>query len=285
MKVAVIGANGQLGTDVVAAYIRAGYEVVALTHKDIEITDQDDVRHVLATVKPAIIINTAAFHNVPICEKDQQSAYRVNAIAPQFIAQAAEDLQAKFIQYSTDYVFDGTKKAPYLESDYCNPLNVYGISKLAGESMALNYCSRCFVIRISGIYGKVPSRAKGGNFITTMLKLAREKSEVKVVTDEVLTPTPTSQIAFNTLQLSQTNSFGLYHMTSEGHVSWYEFARVIWDHLHIQTPLYPTSVHEFAPPVKRPFYSVLENQKLKTIGCHFMNDWKSDLINHLNTLE
>lgn len=282
MKIAIIGANGQLGTDL-NEVLSAGHDVVRLNHEDIEITDIDSVQSVLSSIKPAIVLNTAAYHIVPEAEKFPEKAFRINGIGALNLAKVCQDLDSKLVHYSTDYVFDGEKQKPYTEEDRPNPLSVYANTKLAGEYFALNYSDKSFVIRVSGIYGKVPCRAKGGNFITTMIKLAKEKPEVRVVDDEILTPTPTIEIAKNTAQLIATDAFGLYHMTCEGQVSWYEFAKVIWETLQLKTPLYPASVKDFPLVVKRPFYSVLENQGLKKIGINNMPDWKEGLLNFLKS--
>jgi dTDP-4-dehydrorhamnose reductase len=281
MKVAIIGSNGQLGSDLVKVFSQK-HEVIALNHSDIEVTNIDSVKSTLNAIKPSVVINTSAYHNVPLCEQNQDMAFSVNGKGALNLAKICTDINARFVHYSTDYVFDGAKKQPYIETDYCNPLNVYAVTKLAGENFALNYASQPYVIRVSGIYGSVPCRAKGGNFITTMLKLAKEKPEVKVVDDEILTPTPTMDIAENTLQLVSKDAYGLFHMTCEGQCSWYEFAKTIWEVLQLKTPLYPTTVKEFAAPVKRPFYSVLENSHLKAINCNFFKDWKTSLIQFLN---
>jgi dTDP-4-dehydrorhamnose reductase len=280
MKIAVIGANGQLGSDLVSTLAKE-HEVVGLNHSDIEITDIDNVKEVISAVKPAILINTAAYHVVPEAEKFPDKAFQVNGTAALNLAKTCQDMNIRLVHYSTDYVFDGAKRRPYTEDDRPNPLNVYANTKLSGESFALNYCDHSFVIRVSGIYGKVPCRAKGGNFVTTMLKLAKEKPEVRVVDDEVLTPTSTLSIAENTSQLIKTDAFGLYHMSCEGEVSWYEFAKTIWDVLKIETPLYAASVKDFPLTVKRPFYSVMENQRLNAIGLNLMPQWRESLIDFL----
>lgn len=280
MKVAVIGANGQLGTDLIET-LSSVHEVVGLTHSDIEITDIDNVKKVITAIKPDILLNTAAYHIVPEAEKFPDKAFNVNGTAVLNMAKVCQDSKTTFVHYSTDYVFDGAKQSPYTEDDRPNPLNVYGNTKLSGEYFALNYSDKSFVIRVSGIYGKVPCRAKGGNFITTMLKLAKEKPEVRVVNDEVLTPTPTLEIAKTTQALLNTDAYGLYHMSCEGEVSWYEFARTIWDTLKLQTPLYPASVKDFPLVVKRPFYSVLQNCKLNKTVKNEMPNWKNALQNFL----
>ncbi|HWC54762.1 MAG TPA: dTDP-4-dehydrorhamnose reductase [Chitinophagaceae bacterium] len=280
MKIAVIGANGQLGSDLVLEF-SSEHQVTSLTHDDIEITNIDNVKKVLSTAKPEILINTAAYNKVPEAEKFPEEAFRINALGTLNLAKICQDEKIRFLHYSTDYVFDGKKLKHYIEDDLPNPLNVYGNTKLSGEYFALNYCEHSFVVRVSGIYGKVPSRSKGSNFISSILKLAAEKPEVKVVNDEVLTPTSTLSIAKNTKELIQTEAYGLYHMSCEGEVSWYEFAKTIWTELNIKTPLYPVSVKDFPQVVKRPFYSVLENFKLKALGINKMPDWKEALLNFL----
>lgn len=277
MKVAIIGANGQLGTDLVQVCSQQGYEVIALTHADIAIEDFENVRQVLTNCRPDMVLNTAAYHVTQQCEAHVETAFAVNAQGALNVAKAAEDLKIVSVYYSSDYVFDGAKHAPYLETDRPNPLNVYAASKLAGEYFTLNYHPQSFVIRISGLYGKIPCRAKGGNFITTMLRLAKEKPEVRVVTDEILTPTPTHEIARKTLSLLKTEQYGLYHLTCEGACSWYEFAREIFTALNLHTPLYEASVADFPAGVKRPLYSVLENSRFNAVGPERMPHWKDAL--------
>ena len=282
MKIAVIGANGQLGTDLLEVLSKE-HDVIGLNHSDIEITEIDSVKNALSAIRPAIVLNTAAYHIVPEAEKFPAKAFQINGIGTMNLAKVCQDLDTRLVHYSTDYVFDGKKQKPYTEDDRPNPLGVYANTKLSGEYFALNYCDRSYVIRVSGIYGKVPCRAKGGNFITTMIKLANEKPEVRVVNDEILTPTPTYHIAKNTAALIGKDAFGLYHMSCEGEVSWYEFAKVIWETLQLKTPLYPASVKDFPLVVKRPFYSVLENKNLNKLGINEMPEWKEALVQFLKS--
>ena len=282
MKLAIIGANGQLGTDL-SEVLSSRHDVTSLNHSDIEIIDVNSVRNVLSSIKPAIVLNTAAYHIVPEAEKFPEKAFQINGIGALNLAKVCQELNIRLVHYSTDYVFDGEKQKPYTEDDRPNPLSVYANTKLSGEYFVLNYCEKSYVIRVSGIYGKVPCRAKGGNFVTTMIKLAKEKPEVRVVNDEILTPTPTYHIAKNTAALIGTDAFGLYHMSCEGEVSWYEFAKVIWETLQLKTPLYPASVKDFPLVVKRPFYSVLENKNLNKLGINEMPEWKVALIQFLKS--
>ncbi|MBN1319896.1 MAG: dTDP-4-dehydrorhamnose reductase [Thermoleophilia bacterium] len=283
MKAVVIGGNGQLGTDIVLECQRRGWEVLPLTHNDIQVEDPDSVRRVLNEIVPGVVFNTAAFHNVPQCETNPERAFRVNSVGSLNVTQASEAIGAISIYYSTDYVFDGSAQRPYREEDMPNPLNVYGDSKLAGEYCALNYTSRGLAVRVSGIYGKVPSRAKGGNFITTMVQAAREKPQVKVVDDERLSPTPTAEIARASIDLIEAGGTGLYHMVSDGDCSWYEFAKQIFATLGLETPLVPCASQEFPSPVRRPSYSVLENRRMGALGLPPMPDWQTSLIRFLKS--
>jgi len=278
-RVVVIGATGQLGSDVVEAF-RAD-AVTGLAHDDLEITDGEAVRSTLERVRPELVVNAAAFHNVPRCETEEARAFAVNAIAPRQLARACTALGARLVHVSTDYVFDGGKCAPYVETDRPNPLNVYAISKLAGEYGVLNDGGSHQVVRSSGLYGVRPCRAKGGNFIDTMFKLAAERPEVRVVNDEVLTPTFTHDLAAQIRTLAREAAPGLYHATNEGSCSWYEFARAIFDLAELKTPLLPTSVKEFASPVRRPTYSVLENAALRASGLGTMRPWREALEDYL----
>lgn len=275
----MIGASGQLGHDVVEQF--AGHDVVGLTHEQIELTDAAAVRPTLEALRPRIVVNAAAFHNVPRCESEEAMAFAVNAVAPRHLARACSALGARLVHVSTDYVFDGTKGAPYVESDRPNPLNVYAISKLAGEHAVLADGGDHQVVRSSGLYGMRPCRAKGGNFIDTMFRLARERPEVRVVSDEILTPTCTADLAAQIRLLALEGPPGLFHATGQESCSWYEFARVIFDVGGLSTPLEPTTVSAFPSPVRRPTYSVLDNAALRAAGLDRMRHWRAALEDYL----
>lgn len=278
-RVAVIGSSGQLGSDLVEAF--AGEDVHGLDHQQLEIRDPAAVDAVLQRLRPAIVVNTAAVHNVPRCETDPADAFAANAIAPGHLARACAAVGARLVHVSTDYVFDGAKHAPYVESDRPNPLNVYGNSKLAGEYAVLNADGGHQVVRSSGLYGVRPCRAKGGNFIDTMFRLAGERDEVRVVNDEVLTPTFTADLAAQIRVVALEGAPGLYHATNQGSCSWFEFAQLIFELGRLRTPLLSTSVAEFAAPVKRPFYSVLDNAALRAAGLDRMRAWRDALTDYM----
>jgi dTDP-4-dehydrorhamnose reductase len=281
MKLVIIGSNGQLGTELCRQYSGKA-SVTGLTHADLEIADPVSVSEAIGRYGPDVVINTAAYHNVPKCEEYPVEAMKINGLGALNLAKVCADSGSALVHISTDYVFDGVKGEPYVESDPPNPLNVYAASKLAGEYFVRNYIERFYILRVSGIYGSTPCRAKGGNFITTMIRAAKERDVVRVVDDEVLTPTPVSDIAANLWSLIQGEAYGHYHMTAEGKCSWYEFAEVIFDELKLGTPLEACRVRDFPMTVKRPTYSVLENHNLKSAGLNQMHHWRESLIKFLS---
>jgi dTDP-4-dehydrorhamnose reductase len=221
-------------------------------------------------------------HHVDKCESDPMGAFDNNAIGAKNVAEWAKRADAAVAYVSTDYVFDGKKGAPYLEVDAAAPLNAYGITKLAGEHFTAAIAPKYFVLRVSAIYGQQPCRAKGGlNFVELMLKLSRERDELRVVDDEFVTPTPTTQIADQLVALSRSTNYGLYHGTAEGSCSWYEFAREIFRATGTNIRLEKARPGEFPAKVSRPKYSVLENQALKTTQLNVFTDWRDGLDGYL----
>jgi dTDP-4-dehydrorhamnose reductase len=286
VKVAVIGANGQLGADICRALEASSHEVHMLTHQEIEIAEAQSVSDVLMAASPDVIVNTAAMHNVEQCELEPSRAFAVNAIGVRNLARYCEGNGTYLLHISTDYVFDGTKNAPYVESDAPLPLNVYGNSKLAGEYFARTCCREGAVLRVSGVYGKNPCRAKGGlNFVRLMLKLANERPEIRVVDDEIFTPTYSADIARQIEKLLRTRLPGLFHGTAQGACSWYEFAHYIFERSGIRANLQKARPGEFPAKVARPGYSVLENAGLKKFGLDVMPPWQDGLERYLLELE
>ena len=284
MNVAVIGANGQLGSDLVAAFSDAGDTVAALTHTDIEITNAESVSAALERVQPQVVVNTAAMHNVESCEREPEKAFAVNAIGAKNLASAARQAGAVLMHVSTDYVFDGSKGSPYVEEDAPRPLNAYGITKVAGEHFVRATTDKHFVIRSSGLYGTAPCRAKGGlNFVELMLKLAKERGEVKVVDNEFVTPTSTAELARQIVRMSRSDCYGLYHATAEGSCSWHEFAREIFALTDTPVRLKVAAPGEFPAKVARPTYSVLENRALKNKGLNIFRPWQEALRDYLGS--
>ncbi|HKN70081.1 MAG TPA: dTDP-4-dehydrorhamnose reductase [Terriglobales bacterium] len=285
MNIAVIGSNGQLGSDVVRVLVHQGEDVYSLTHADIEVSSLESVADCLRSKRPEIVINTAAMHHVENCEQEPGKAYAVNAVGARNLATVTRDLGAVLIHVSTDYVFDGKKDEPYVENDIPLPLNVYGNSKLAGEYFARTLNSKHFVLRTSALYGKHPCRAKGGqNFVDLMLRLARERGRVRVVDSEFVSPTPTVDVARQIAAITRCDAYGLYHATAEGGCSWYEFAREIFSVAEIEVKLEAASPSEFPAKVSRPRYSVLENRGLKGLRLNQFEPWQVGLRRYVSQI-
>jgi len=282
MKIAVIGANGQLGHDVVRAFTDQGDEVRALTHEDIELSSLESVAAGLRLAQAEVVVNTAAMHHVESCEQQPGRAHEVNVVGARNLATATRDLGSVLIHISTDYVFDGTKGQPYVESDEPSPLNVYGRTKFEGEQLVQAINSKHYVLRTAALYGSHPCRAKGGqNFVDLMLRLARERGRVRVVDNEFTSPTATVDLARQIAALSRSDRFGLYHATAEGSCSWYEFAREIFRVAGVSVTLEAAAPNEFPAKVPRPAYSVLENRGLKAHNLNLFRPWQEGLSNYL----
>jgi dTDP-4-dehydrorhamnose reductase len=283
MRIAVIGSNGQLGHDVVRAFAEQRDEVRALTHEDIELSSLESVAACLRATRAEVVVNTAAMHNVESCEQQPGRAQEVNVVGARNLATATRDLGSVLIHVSTDYVFDGAKGTPYVESDEARPLNVYGRTKLEGEQFAQDINPKCFVLRTAALYGNHPCRAKGGqNFVDLMLRLARERGRVRVVDNEFTSPTATADLARQIASLSRSDAYGLYHATAEGSCSWYEFAREIFRMADVPVTLEVASPNEFPAKVPRPAYSVLENRKLKSQNLNLFRPWQDGLHAYLS---
>ncbi len=285
MKIALTGADGQLGSDISSVLKNDGFDVAPLTIKDVDIADRDSIRSVINTnLAPDMVINTAAFHHVEVCEKDPIKSFKVNGLGAANLAYACSKLQIPLLHISTDYVFDGTKKKPYMESDIPNPLNVYANSKLSGEYLVSSILKKFYILRLSGIYGKNICMDKGYNFVDKILKIGEEKGEVKVVDDEILTPTFTEEISTQIVHMIKENAeYGLYHVSAEGECSWYEFAKEIFRIKDNGVKVNKAAPGEFSGGVKRPDYSVLENKHLKDQELNIMTHWKSGLKKYITS--
>jgi dTDP-4-dehydrorhamnose reductase len=285
-RVLVLGATGQLGADVVDAFGSAGWDVVGLGHSDVDVADGPAVLAAVAAAHPSLVVNTAAFHHLDRCEEDQASAYAVNAIGARNVAAAATDTGAVLIHISTDYVFDGAKGSPYDERDLPGPLNVYGASKLAGEHLVAAICPRSFVVRTSGLYGPRPCRAKGGlNFPRLMLKLAGEQGQLTVVTDEVVGPTYTPDLACQLVALSASKAYGVIHATGVGEVSWHAFAQETLRHAGVSgVPVHRATTTTMVRKVRRPACSILAHRRLQELDIMVMRPWQEALAEYVASL-
>lgn len=280
MKILVTGCQGQLGRELCRQLEarnrkRQEFYVVATDVDTLDITDAQQVKNVVEREKPDVIINTAAYTKVDACETDEQTAFRVNAHGARNLAVAAFNIGAKILQVSTDYVFPGTGNTPLREYDPINPLNIYGKSKAMGEQLVMATNPRHFILRTAWLYGD------GTNFVRTILKLAKEQEELRVVNDQVGTPTSTVDLARCILALIQTDYYGIYHGTCEGACTWYEFAKRILKLKGINKKIKPVRTEELNLPAKRPAYSVLDNFMLKIIGLNTFRSWEQALAEYL----
>ncbi len=282
MKIAVIGAGGQLGTDLCRQI--ASPDLIALFHKDIEITDMASARKALRENKPDVIVNTAAFVRVDDCEVYPDRCFQINALGARNVTVVAEEIGAKVIYISSDYVFGGEggkRETPYTEFDTAVPLNTLGRAKVAGEDFVKHLCPRHFIIRVSGLYGTAGSSGKGGNFIETILKLARERNELRVVNDQVTTPTYTKDLARKILELTATDYYGTFHITNKGSCSWHTFAQNIVTLANIKIPVIPITSDMYPQKAKRPGYSAMDNYHLRLLGMDDMRPWEMALREYM----
>jgi dTDP-4-dehydrorhamnose reductase len=286
-RVALIGSNGQLGSDIARLWAASdggqrGDELIGLVHNDIEVTDEAQVRSVLSGIQPSLVINTSAYHRVDECESNPLQALEVNGLGVKYLAEACRELGAVLLHFSTDYVFDGEARTPYRESDAAKPISAYGISKFAGEQY-LRYLmpEDHILIRSSGLYGVAGASGKGGNFVETMLRFARTGREIKVVDDQVSAPTCTIDLAATVLEIIARGGRGTYHVTNGGQCSWYDFAREIFSLTGLSPNLAPTTSADYAAAAMRPAYSVLENTRLPELGMAPLRPWQDALAEYL----
>jgi dTDP-4-dehydrorhamnose reductase len=280
MRILITGKNGQVGTELARLYQSRG-DVVLTGRDECDLSSEQSIRDVVGRVKPAIIVNAGAYTAVDQAEKERELCFAINATAPRVLAQEAARLNALLVHYSTDYVFNGEKSEPYLESDPIDPINVYGASKAAGEAAIAEAGGRYLVLRTSWVYG-----AHGKNFLRTMLRLGAERNELRVVDDQVGAPTSAAAIAAATARLveqyQQNAPYavpGIYHMTAAGSTSWCGFARAIFNAgvLGNRPRVQPIPSSDYPTPAKRPANSVLANDKFARTFAFRLGGWQQQL--------
>ncbi len=255
MKILLTGAKGMLGSDF-CKVTNESHEVIQLSHHELDICNLDAVIAASRAYKPNVIINCAAYTNVDGCETNSELAFAINGQAPKNLAIAASECSASLLHISTDYVFDGAKGSPYIETDLTNPMSVYGKSKLLGERNVSEY-EKSYVVRTQWLYGH-----NGNNFVKTILRLAKERGELKVVDDQVGHPTNTMDLAIALAKLIECENFGMYHITNSEEASWFAFTKEILSATNLNhVKLSPCKTSEFPRPAKRPSYAPLENKK------------------------
>ena len=276
IKVLVTGAQGQLGLELCKQLIKnEEVQVIAASRHDLDIIDLNQVKDKLLVIRPDIVINCAAYTAVDQCEVEHEKAYQVNALGAKHLAIVCDELGAKLIHISTDYVFDGEVALPRREDDGVAPQSIYGSSKLLGEQYIKTFCKKYFIIRTAWLYGE------GNNFVRTMLKLAKTNKELNVVGDQFGSPTSTKDLAKVIIELMQTEYYGTYHGTCEGECSWYDFACKIFEIKGIDIKVNKVTSEEFVRPAKRPKYSVLDNFMLKLYGLNSFRHWEEALRDYL----
>jgi dTDP-4-dehydrorhamnose reductase len=275
----VIGASGQLGSDLLATL--AGLDAVGVDHAMVDIERPAEIAAMLAHHKPSLVVNTAAYHNVERCETHAERAFAVNAVAVDSLATLCEAAEIALAHISTDYVFDGAHSIPYTESDRPAPINVYGISKYAGELALTARTERHFLFRTSGLYGVRGSSTKGYTFAERMREQARAGKPLRVVDDITCTPSYTLDVARTIRAVLETGRFGTYHVTNAGSCTWYDFAVEVLSASGIDAPIERTTSDAFPAFARRPRYSVLAHDALARAGVPLPPDWRLGLHDYL----
>ncbi len=287
-KIILLGKNGQLGSEFIRQNDQFNFDLYAFGREDLDVTASSDLIHkTIADIRPDILINTTAFTNVSSCETLSDTAFSVNATSLKNLAVECDKFGIKFVTFSTDYVFDGNKGSGYVETDTPNPLQIYGLSKYAGELISNLYCRNAYIIRTNGVYGGLSgSRAKRGNFVLNILQKSKEKDEIEVVADQTVSPTYAPDLAKATynLILNENINSGIYHLINEGHCSWAEFATSILDYVGSKTKIIPVQSKYMTTDFKRPLYTALLNTRARGYDI-ILPDWKDAIKRYLDSLK
>jgi dTDP-4-dehydrorhamnose reductase len=281
LKILLVGGTGQLGSDLLAN--NPGHEIIAPRRDQLDLTRNQDVTRVIESVQPGIVINCAAFHNVPACEQQAEQAFMVNCIALRDLAMACAARNVRLVTFSTDYVFSGPRPTPWREDDPPAPIQMYGITRLAGENAALANAPRhATIIRTCGLYGTAGSRSKGGNFVDARVADALNNSSIEMACEQVVSPTSTHDLSLAVFALVEHSAWqaGIYHLTNEGECSWYEFTREIFNLVGATAEVRPVDRGGCSGAMRRPLYSALANTKAKALGIA-LQPWKFALFDYL----
>ncbi len=277
MKILIIGHKGMLGSDLLEMCKNNKFDVVGVDADELDITDLRNTKEKVTQIKPTVVINCAAYTNVDGCEENIDLAYKVNGLGARNLAIATNEVNAKLVHISTDYVFDGEGNEELKEYDLVNPLSVYGKSKLMGEEMIKSFHNKYFILRTQWLYGK-----NGNNFVETMLKLSKERDSLMVVDDQIGSPTFTKDLCKAILEVINTENYGIYHVSNSGQASWYQFAKDIFELSNININLKPCITEQFPRPAHRPKYSVMDNNMLRINGFNELRNYKEALEEYLN---
>ena len=280
----ITGARGQLGSDLSVVLAERG-EVRAAGREDLDVTDDAAVAAAMASLSPTLVVNCAAFHNVDVCEREEDRSFEVNARAVKRLAQACAATGAKLVHFSTNYVFDGSGAEPYDEDARPAPQSVYAISKLAGEHAALAYAPDALVVRTAGLYGEHGSESKGGNFVTRMLARARKQGSLRMVADQRLTPTFTRDLARAVVEALDADAGGVLHLTNAGACSWHEFTLSIMDAAGSDVPVEAVQTDTGTGQVRRPRNGVLRSVRADALGLSPLRPWNEALSDYVLRLQ
>lgn len=265
-RAAVFGSGGQLGVELVRELGTRGYQVTGWERSAVDITDREKVERVLADLDPRLVINSAAYNQVDVAEKEPQAAFVANALGVRNLALACRQIDAQLVHFSTDYVFDGAAKRPYREDDPPHPLGAYAVSKYAGELYAQAYLDRPLIVRTCGVFGPGGLRTNRGNFVELMLRRAAAAQPIRVVEDYIGSPTYAPALASRTIDLVERDQHGVFHIGGGTAISWFNFAKLIFETAGLKPALQPTNEREYRTPARRPGYSALSNEKIERAG-------------------
>jgi dTDP-4-dehydrorhamnose reductase len=280
VKILLIGRTGQLGGDLLRN--NSGHEIVAPSREELDLGRPGEAARMVERVRPQVVINCAAFHNVPKCEEEPAQAFLINCVAVRDLAAACAQNDARLVTFSTDYVFGGERRTPWTEDDRPAPLQMYGISRLAGEHAALATApEHALVIRTCGLYGRSGARSKGGNFVDGRVADARAGKRIEMASEQVLVPTSTEDLSHAVFALIAKGAApGIYHLVNEGQCSWYEFTREIVRLIGAGTEVVPVDRGGRTGNMRRPLYSVLGNTRARRLGI-VLSPWQDALARYL----
>ena len=280
MNIVLLGKSGMLGSDLAAELVAEGHHVIGFDSKTLDITNRNQLDQVLSSIKkPDFIINCAAYTKVDACESNREQAMLVNGFAVEWLAEFCQVAQTPLVHFSTDYVFDGQKIEPYVETDFCNPINFYGESKRYGEEAILNTCEAYYIVRLQWLYGK-----HGPNFVETILKKSHTVSELNIVNDQWGSPSSTADMARCIVSMLENKpKWGIYHLANQGHTTWFDFASFFLSQKGINTPVNPVPATAYVTPAKRPENSRLSLLKYTEAGCRDPLDWQKAVSNYLKS--
>jgi dTDP-4-dehydrorhamnose reductase len=281
VRILLIGATGQLGGDIVRN--NPGHEIVAPARNQLDLQEVGRIDKVVRDIGPDVVINCAAFHNVPLCEEQPEKAFFINCFSVGRIADYCRRYGARFITFSTDYVFGGEKRTPYAENDSPHPLQVYGITRVAGEYAAMASApEQTVIVRTCGLYGRSGAAAKGGNFVDKRIDDAKQLGRLEMACDQTVCPTSTDDLSRAVFRLisHQDLAPGIYHLVNEGHCTWFEFTKAIYEEMGIDTEVVPVDRNGMSGQMRRPLYSVLGNGTARAIGIT-LPTWRDALCSYL----